>query len=294
MIDPRNTLNALSGGSFLYSTRSVLQTAYPHAYGHALRKAHGANKPPQLMSHLVETFTKPGMHVLDPMAGVGGTLIGSVICPSGPRYCDGIEISQKWVDIYHTIAVEGVSDLPNGLLITYGQLYTGDSLCLLSEWGVSAYDFIVFDPPYTIHLPQTMVGQSAKKYTSLHANRRTDYNMYSTEEGDVANAPTYMDYLDSMKRLFSECFRLLRDGRYLCFMVTNSYQQSTYNFTHVDLARQAQYVGFVPKGEIIWIPAGKRLRPYGYPYEWVPNMTHTTIVVMHKPKKERQRGKHRL
>lgn len=292
---PRNTLNALSGGQFLYSTRTVIQTAYPKAYGHAQRKAHGANKPPQLMAHVIEIFTKPGMHVLDPMAGVGGTLIGSVICESGPRYCDGIEISQKWVDIYENIAVRGVSDLENGRLITYGNMFVGDSIALLQKWE-SRYDFIAFDPPYNIHLEQTMVGKSAGKYKDAHANRRTDYDMRSLETGDVANVATYTEYLNMMQQLFVQCYRVLREGRYMCFLVTNSYQDGTYNFTHVDLAREAQRAGFVPKGEIVWVPAGKLLRPYGYPYQWIPNMTHTTIVVMRKPisKRIKTGGKHSL
>ncbi len=73
----RNTLNELTGAEWLYFTKSILITAYPSEYGHELRKAHGANKPPQLMAQLIEFFTKPQGRVLDPFAGVGGTLIGA-------------------------------------------------------------------------------------------------------------------------------------------------------------------------------------------------------------------------
>ena len=54
-------------------------TAYPWELGHALRKQHGANKPPRLMARLIEFFTKSGELVLDPFAGVGGTLLGAAI-----------------------------------------------------------------------------------------------------------------------------------------------------------------------------------------------------------------------
>ena len=57
---PRNTLNELSGDEWLFFTKSVLSTAYPSGFGHRLRKAHGANKPPQLMKDLIEFFTPPG------------------------------------------------------------------------------------------------------------------------------------------------------------------------------------------------------------------------------------------
>src|SRR5262245_49621759 len=54
---PRNQLNELSGDEWIFFTKSVLSTVYPSDYGHRLRKAHGANKPPQLMRSLIEFFT---------------------------------------------------------------------------------------------------------------------------------------------------------------------------------------------------------------------------------------------
>jgi len=76
---PRNDLNELSGEEWLYFTKSVWSTAYPSELGHARRKAHGANKPPRLMARLIEFFTKSGELVLDPFAGVGGTLLGMMV-----------------------------------------------------------------------------------------------------------------------------------------------------------------------------------------------------------------------
>ena len=81
---PDNTLNELSGEEWLYFTKSVLTTAYPSELGHVARKAHGANKPPRLMARLIEFFSRTGELVLDPFAGVGGTLLGAAIA-RGPR-----------------------------------------------------------------------------------------------------------------------------------------------------------------------------------------------------------------
>jgi hypothetical protein len=52
----------------------------------------------------------------------------------------------------------------------------------------------------------------------------------------------------------------------------------------VDLAQRAKLHGFVPKGEIIWYQAGTRLRPYGYPFAYIPNIAHQYIVIFQKPK----------
>src|SRR5450830_1538374 len=96
---PANTLNELSGEEWLYFTKSVLTTAYPSELGHAMRKAHGANKPPRLMARLIEFFTRTGELVLDPFAGVGGTLLGAAIA-RGPRRAIGIELDPRWTTVF--------------------------------------------------------------------------------------------------------------------------------------------------------------------------------------------------
>ena len=292
---PRNTLNDMSGERFLYFTKSVLTTSYPSIYSHELRKKHGANKPPQLMALLIEFFTKTGMAVLDPFAGVGGTLIGASIATPGPRTCIGIEISQEWTDIYQRVLIENPDLLPQTMI-------RGDCIDIMDRWlanekvssitgqEVSAgregfFDFIVMDPPYNIHLEQTMSGNGGKQYAEKYANRRSDYNMRSGEERDLANLSSYEQYLNAMEGVFDRCFRLLRPGRYMAIIVRNAYQNSEYMFTHVDLARRAKSVGFVPKGETIWYQAGTKLRPYGYPYSYVPNIAHQYIVILQRPVK---------
>src|SRR6202162_5928577 len=92
---PRNTLNELTGEEWLYFTKSVWTTAYPSELGHALRKAHGANKPPRLMARLIEFFSRSGELVLDPFAGVGGTLLGAATARR-PRRAIGIELDPRW------------------------------------------------------------------------------------------------------------------------------------------------------------------------------------------------------
>lgn len=294
-VHPKNTLNDMGGDRFLYFTKSVLTTAYPTVYSHELRKQHGANKPPQLMAQLIEFFTKTGMPVLDPFAGVGGTLIGASIATPGPRKCVGIEISQQWTDIYSQVLQENPDLLPQTMiqgdcLEIMDRLRAKQSVMAIDGQEVrtggegKAFDFVVMDPPYNIHLEQTMSGNGGKKYAENHSNRRSDYNMRSDKQHDLANLASYDEYLDAMQQIFERCFHLLRPGRYMAVIVRNAYQNSEYIFTHVDLARRARSVGFVPKGEIIWYQAGTRLRPYGYPYSYVPNIAHQYIVISQRPR----------
>ena len=291
---PKNTLNDLSGDRFLYFTKSVLSTSYPSIYSHELRKKHGANKPPQLMALLIEFFTKTGMSVLDPFAGVGGTLIGASIATPGPRQCMGIEVNQQWTDIYSHVLQENPDLLPQTMiqgncieimdsLLAHESVFSMDGREVRLEKKDFLFDFIIMDPPYNIHLEQTMSGNGGKSYSEKHANRRTDYNMRSNHERDLANLATYEGYLDAMSEVFKRCYRLLCPGRYMAIIVRNAYQHGEYMFTHVDLARRAASEGFISKGEIIWYQAGTKLRPYGYPYSYVPNITHQNIVILQRP-----------
>lgn len=298
---PKNTLNDMSGDRFLYFTKSVLTTTFPSVYSHELRKQHGANKPPQLMALLIEFFTKTGMSVLDPFAGVGGTLIGASIATPGARKCVGIEISQQWTDIYACVLKENPDLLPQTMIqgdcievmdrfLAHDRVLAIDGHEFHTLGKEAAFDFIVMDPPYNIHLEQTMSGNGGKRYAEKHSNRRSDYNMRSDKQRDLANLASYEDYLDAMGEVFERCFRLLRPGRYMAIIVRNAYQHSEYLFTHVDLARRARLAGFIPKGEIIWYQAGTKLRPYGYPYGYIPNIAHQYIVILQRPRQAKRKG----
>ena len=293
---PANDLNELSGEEWLYFTKSVWTTAYPSELGHARRKVHGANKPPRLMARLIEFFTKSGELVLDPFAGVGGTLLGAAIA-RGPRRALGIELDERWTTVFdETVAAlraerdgagPAIVDLgpndpggvrgfdPSGL-----ELRRGDARAILPTLVAESVDFVATDPPYNVQLRMTMAGGPLAE---THANRRTDYGMISDLPGDLANLPGYPAFLDAMGEVLGEVHRVLRPGRYAVLIVRDAYQAGRYLFTASDLAARADAAGLVPKGDIAWYQAGTRLRPYGYPRSFVPNIAHQHIVVLRKP-----------
>jgi DNA modification methylase len=290
---PRNTLNELTGEEWLYFTKSVWTTAYPSELGHALRKAHGANKPPRLMARLIEFFTKSGELVLDPFAGVGGTLLGAAIA-RGPRRALGIELSPAWVAVYRRVVAEALAGNGSAPLADLGpsdpggirsfdpsgcELRVGDSLAILPALESASIDFVATDPPYNVQLPMTMAGG---KLAETFTNRRTDYAMVTDDAADLANLPDYPAFLDRMTDVLAEIERVLRRGRYAVLIVRDAYQGGRYIFTGADLAARGSRVGLVPKGDLIWYQAGTRLRPYGYPTGFVPNIAHQHLLVLRK------------
>jgi DNA modification methylase len=301
-VHPRNTLNELSGEEWLYFTKSLWTTAYPSELGHALRKAHGANKPPRLMARLIEFFTKTGELVLDPFAGVGGTLLGAAIA-RGPRRALGIELAPRWAELYERVvaeagAVDGgrgptLADLgtadpggprtfdPSGL-----ELRVGDALAILPTLPDASVDFVATDPPYNVQLPMTMSGG---RLADEFANRRTDYAMVTDDPADLANLADYPAFLERMTEVLDELARVLRPSRYAVLIVRDAYQDGRYVFTGADLAARAATVGLVPKGDLIWYQVGTRLRPYGYPTGFVPNIAHQHLLVLRNEGTARKR-----
>jgi len=293
---PANELNELTGEEWLYFTKSVWTTAYPSELGHARRRVHGANKPPRLMARLIEFFTRTGELVLDPFAGVGGTLLGAAIA-RGPRRALGIELDPRWAAVFgETVAAlraehggDGprLADLeatdpggPRSFDPSGVELRIGDAGAILPTIETGSIDFVATDPPYNVQLPMTMAGG---RLAEEHANRRTDYAMVSELAGDLANLPDYPAFLDAMGGILGEVHRVLRPGRYAVLIVRDAYQGGRYLFTASDLAARADAAGLVPKGDIAWYQAGTRLRPYGYPRSFVPNIAHQHILVLRKP-----------
>jgi len=292
-VHPANGLNELTGDQWLYFTKSLWTTAYPSELGHAARKAHGANKPPRLMARLIEFFSRPGELVLDPFAGVGGTLFGAAICRS-PRRALGYELEQRWVQVYESVLRECLAERDGAgpLLRDLGsadpggprqldaaglRLQHGDAATLLPALGAESVDFVATDPPYNPQLRLTMAGG---KLAERFANRRTDYAMVTDQAADLANSGSYDEYLDRMTDIFGQLRRVLRARRYATVIVRDAYQDGRYRFTAADLAGRAERAGFVTKGDLVWYQAGTRLRPYGYPHGFVPNIVHQHILVL--------------
>jgi hypothetical protein len=72
-------------------------------------------------------------------------------------------------------------------------------------------------------------------------------------------------------------------------IVRDAYLDGRYRFTGAELAARAEVAGLVPKGDIVWYQAGTRLRPYGYPRAFVPNIAHQHIVVLRREPLGRRR-----
>lgn len=280
----QNTLNDLSGKEWLYFTRTLITKVYPSEFSHDLRKEHGGNKPPRLMAELISFFTKKGQRLLDPFAGVGGTLIGATITG---REAVGIELNPRWIELYKRVCKEEV--------LKEQKIIQGDCRVILHDRRVikrESFDFIATDPPYGLNFERTMSDPTTKSKapSARHKLRRTDFVAFSDEEADFSNLSDFPSYFAAMKEVSGLLLDALKPGKYMAIILRNSYQDGRYIMTHARVAQDAEEVGWIPKGEIIWYVPGTRLRPYGYPTAYIPNIAHQYILIFQKPPRRRRRA----
>jgi len=264
MPDPRNTLNDLTNKEWMFFTRSVWITTYPNELGFRLRKKQGGNKPPRLMKDLIEFFTKKGEKVLDPMSGVGGTLIG---CALADRIGLGIELSKEWVDIYERVCEQE--------RVEKFEVVIGGCLEVLDKLPDNSFDFAVVDPPYRedVKWDRTMCNDT---YATRIANVPS---RYSTSEKDFGNIMDYPQFLAKILLLSRKVKRVLKREKYFVVFCKDEYQNGEFREKSSSIVEVIRKAGFQWKGKITWYQAGAKLRPYGVPYSYVPNITDQKILI---------------
>lgn len=275
----RNRLNDLDGREWLYWTDTLYITAYPPDATHPLRKKHGAMKPPEVMAEIIRFFTKKGELVLDPFAGVGGTLLGAALAG---RASLGFELDPRWVDIYRAIQRDflvagGVfrrreETAPAGAEID-GEMRQGDCLELLRRLPAESVAAVITDPPYGIN-------HGARGFPE-----ETNFNMTSPRRsGDLGQAPDLGSFLARLQEIGREIRRVLWPGRYLVMLVGDRYQDGEYVPLGFLVAEAMRQVGFKFKGVKIWSNKATRrpLKPYAVKSVFVPNITHQNILILRK------------
>lgn len=258
--DPRNKLNDLSGAEWQFSTKTVISKVYPSNMQHKLRSEHGGQKPPDLCADLIKTFTKAGQIVLDPLAGVGGTLLGAALCS---RKAIGIEINPRWVEIYKEVCrLEKVEEFP---------LLIGDAKERLLEFEDNSVDFILTDVPYWIM-------DKLKKTRSQSLSRQS--NLSSFNNGSLQSK---QEWLCDMKEIFKKALPILKTNCYMAVFIGDMYRGKEYHLLSAELAQTISSIeGYKLKSDIIWHDDSKMLHIYGYPFAYIPSLIHQHILVFRK------------
>lgn len=272
-----NRLNDLSGSEWLYWTETMYLTSFPPDQTHGLRKKHGAMKPPDLMAEIISFFTKKNELVLDPFAGVGGTLLGASLVG---RRSVGFELNPYWVNIYHQIQADFLIKDETFIPKTKGTgkiieapLHQGDCLNLIKEIANQSVDAIITDPPYGC------------QHRANSFQKETNFNMFNLKEDlDFANAPDFEIFLDLIHKFGQEAWRVLKTGRYLIMIIGDRYINGEYFPLGFLVAEKLRRIGFKFKGIRLWSNKATQrpLKPYAIYTSFAPNITHQNILIMRK------------
>ena len=71
----------------------------------------------------------------------------------------------------------------------------------------------------------------------------------------------------------------------MVIVVSDFRHKSKYIPFHSDVSVMMEECGFDTKSMSILVQNAKKLFPYGYPYDFVPNIHHQFILMFKKPKK---------
>lgn len=306
-----NSLNDLDPRSWLLLTKSVwyrrpgdLQIPHLNEISEALRKAYGDSRTEEILGQITDSillsrppardatkalhpatfaepdierliafFTKEGELVLDPFVGSGSTLVA---CRNTGRSGVGVELVHQWAEIarlrssyvQHELFKE--SDLQLTVL-------EGDAKSVLREFPKDNFSFIVTSPPYW-----SMLNKPADHKVRQERLRKNLPTRYSRHPQDLANISNYDKFLSELSMVFRECYRILKDKRYIAVIVSDFRDQDKFFLFHADIARILETVGFRLAGLTILVQDSKTLYPYGMPYAFVSNIHHQIVVIARK------------
>lgn len=263
-----NRLNDLTGREWLYWTRSVVNRPYPANCQHALRRAHGGQKPPDLCADLICVFSKRGQRVLDPFMGVGGVLLGAALAE---RSAVGVEINPRWIEIYREVCRrEGLPEMP---------AWAGDAGSVLPR-VVGPFDLVLTDVPYW---NMDVAPRSKGTYKRVAERARPAPATRLTEFGRASGYPDKASWLAAMERVFRLAAARLKSGGYLLSFIGDMYTAGAYHALSNDLAGMLSGIEpLVWQANLIWYDVSKKLHIYGYRYRFIPSLVHQNILVFRK------------
>lgn len=278
VVDPRNTLNDLTGKAWLPETKSYfyqkgLGADHPDAQ---IEKIHPAPYSFQDIEKLILFFTKNGMTVLDPFGGVGST---AKACELTGRHCISIELSEK----YHGLSIQRLEKEVGEGSSKNHHFINGDACEVLNTLETNSIDMVVTSPPYW-----GILNKQDQKVKKNRVANNLD-TKYSDSDKDLGNITDYAQFLDILvDSVFLQCARTLRPNKYMLIVVSDFRDKGEYISFHSDII-QRLHNSEIPEGGTlvlsgtkILIQNHKSLHPYGYPFSYVENIHHQYVLIFRK------------
>jgi site-specific DNA-methyltransferase (adenine-specific) len=235
---------------------------------------HPAVFPPEIPRRLIKLFSLHGEFVLDPFAGIGTT---ARIALEEGRSAVAVEQNAEYVERIQRDCSQIQIDAEGDLDVIHGDARD------LGAVGDDSVGLAITSPPYW---------------------NKADYGNGPSNLGSI---PSYRDFIQALRPVFAECFRVLAPGRKLCVVTANVNQHTDHGLLTFPLAADItillRELGFVLINELIWSKDGTggrwgswgEQRPifgsYPYPPNFLFKNVHEYIVIVAKPRILRTKAK---
>nr|WP_313884352.1 DNA methyltransferase [Streptomyces cynarae] len=170
---------------------------------------------PRIAAHAISTYTRPGDLVLDPMCGIGTTLVEAIRLG---RQAIGTKYEFRWA----ALVAANVQHIVTGTGAGRGEVVCGDARRLTTLIGKEHHGriaLVVTSPPYgnSVH------GQvRSTKETGTRGLVKKDHR-YSHDPANLAHVSTDQ-LLEAFTEILTQCRRVLRPGGTVA-VTTRSWRQ---------------------------------------------------------------------
>ncbi len=233
---------------------------------------HPAVFPEEVPTRLVKMFTFVGESVLDPFAGTGITAVAALRLG---RHAIIVDQSRKYIEIARRATKR--------LCTSEARLISKTADSRRMPWIESdSVGLVVTSPPYW---------------------NKADYG---DGLANLGNTEPYLEFVQSLRPVFEECYRVLMAGRKVCVVTANVNQHTDHGLLSFPLAADMTMllrdIGFMMINEIIWNKDGTggkwgswgKQRPifgsYPYPPNFLFKTVHEYVLVFAKPPSKQTRG----
>ncbi|MEM1873917.1 MAG: DNA methyltransferase, partial [Acidilobaceae archaeon] len=211
-----------------FSLEATTVWSFPERGGWATHRGdYRGNWSPRVVRNLIIRYSRPGEWVLDQMCGSGTTLIEARLLG---RNAIGVDINYE-ACILTLDRLNFTYKPPDpGWREPEVRVYHGDArnLDLIEDETI---DFIATHPPYYKIIPYSKRKEGV--------------------EGDLSRARSLEEYLEGMRRVAEESYRVLKPGRYCAILIGDTRYRRHYVPIAFRVMQQFLEAGFILKEDII-------------------------------------------
>ena len=210
--------------------------------------AHPAKMLPDLARRITAEYAPPGGLVIDPMCGIGTTLVEAA---TQGRRSVGVELEPRWADLARRNLALALPPEHAGL----GEVRVGDARHLPQVLAdlTGTVDLAATSPPYAC--TPGMIDKPAWRHGGRMCRRDTEN--YSTDRANLGHARGN-EYLAEMAGIYADCFQLLRPGGLLVTVTRNLRRQGRVFDLAGETVRLAEQAGYQYLQHVIALLAAVR------------------------------------